>query len=232
MALFLDSTEITAKLHRLIAEADQFLYLVSPFIRLHHRLEDELETKKRQKDLKVVVLFGKNPDDPLRSMSEYDFSFFLDFPNIEIRYHEHLHAKLYASEDAALITSMNLYDFSQNNNIESGVMLLSPDCNTRTKAFGTDVDEHAYTDAIATYRRIFERSMLIHPSAKATKSNATGYCIRTGTPIPFNPDQPMSYKAWQSWAQFSNPDYPEKYCHKTGKPSHGKTSMRRPMLAH
>lgn len=58
----------------------------------------------------------------------------------------------------------------------------------------------------------------------------TGYCIRTGKEIPFNPEKPYSYYAYKTWIQFENPDYEEKYCHKTGKESHGKTSMSNPIL--
>lgn len=57
-----------------------------------------------------------------------------------------------------------------------------------------------------------------------------GFCIRTGQQIPFNPKYPLSKPAWQTWSQFSNADFPEKFCHKTGKPSYGKTSMRKPIL--
>src|SRR5690606_5768052 len=34
-----------------------------------------------------------------------------------------LHAKYYANESRAILTSMNLYGFSQNNNIEVGVLM-------------------------------------------------------------------------------------------------------------
>ncbi len=57
-----------------------------------------------------------------------------------------------------------------------------------------------------------------------------GYCIRTGDRIPFDPNKPYSYEAYQSWAIFENWDYPEKYCHRTGKYSNGRTSMRNPIL--
>ncbi|MBA4300461.1 MAG: hypothetical protein C0433_10230 [Cyclobacterium sp.] len=57
-----------------------------------------------------------------------------------------------------------------------------------------------------------------------------GFCIRTGVQIKFNPKQPMSNEAWKSWNKFANENYPEKYCHKTGKPSEGKTSMKNPIL--
>lgn len=58
----------------------------------------------------------------------------------------------------------------------------------------------------------------------------TGYCIRTGSPIPFNPSRPFCDSAFRSWAQYSNWDFPEVYCHRTGLPSYGKTSMRKPIL--
>jgi hypothetical protein len=58
----------------------------------------------------------------------------------------------------------------------------------------------------------------------------TGYCIRSGKQIPFNPSQPFCYEAYQQWAQWGNPDYAEKYCHKTGILSKGKTSKNKPIL--
>lgn len=57
-----------------------------------------------------------------------------------------------------------------------------------------------------------------------------GYCIRTGEQIPFNPSQPLSKLAWRTWNEYANVDFPEKYCHRTGKLSYGKTSMRNPVL--
>lgn len=57
-----------------------------------------------------------------------------------------------------------------------------------------------------------------------------GYCIRTGEEIDFNPEKPYSYYAYKTWSQFGNYDYPENYCHKTGKESYGETSMSSPIL--
>ncbi|SFD28322.1 hypothetical protein [Algibacter pectinivorans] len=63
-----------------------------------------------------------------------------------------------------------------------------------------------------------------------SKKPKVGYCIRTGEEIPFNPERPFSYNAYRSWVQFENYDFPEKYCHETGKASNGKTSMANPIL--
>lgn len=70
-----------------------------------------------------------------------------------------------------------------------------------------------------------------HTSNTRYSSNAlTGYCIRTGVKIPFDINKPMSYEAYRTWAEFENYDYPENFCHKTGRSSNGKTSMRNPIL--
>ena len=68
------------------------------------------------------------------------------------------------------------------------------------------------------------------PERKAPETRTYGFCIRTGEKIPFNPKQPMTKEAWQRWNEYKNMDFGEKYCHKTGKPSYGKTSMRKPIL--
>ncbi len=68
------------------------------------------------------------------------------------------------------------------------------------------------------------------PERDKPANELSGYCIRTGDKIPFNPERPYSIEAYRSWAYWSNVDFPEKYCHKTGKLSYGKTSMRNPIL--
>lgn len=68
------------------------------------------------------------------------------------------------------------------------------------------------------------------PTREEVEKVEAGYCIRTAVKIPFNPKKPFCEDAYRSWAQFSNPDYKERYCHKTGQPSYGKTSMRNPIL--
>jgi len=70
------------------------------------------------------------------------------------------------------------------------------------------------------------------PKAENRKhnNNQTGYCIRTGVEIPFNIEKPMSYEAFKVWSQFGDPDYPEKFCHFSGEPSNGETSVSKPIL--
>lgn len=68
------------------------------------------------------------------------------------------------------------------------------------------------------------------PTREASIIEDDGFCIRTGIKIKFNPNQPMSKSAWKKWSEFGNEEYPEKFCHRTGEPSNGKTSMKNPIL--
>jgi hypothetical protein len=70
----------------------------------------------------------------------------------------------------------------------------------------------------------------IRPSREEVETLTDGFCIRTGVKIPYNPKRPYCEKAYESWAQYGNVDYPERYCHKTGVRSNGKTTKRNPIL--
>lgn len=70
----------------------------------------------------------------------------------------------------------------------------------------------------------------IRPEREKETKSEHGFCIRSGKKIKFNPKQPMSRESWKIWNEYGNEDFPEKYCHKTGKASNGKTSMRKPIL--
>ncbi|WP_162426109.1 phospholipase D-like domain-containing protein [Pontibacter pudoricolor] len=68
------------------------------------------------------------------------------------------------------------------------------------------------------------------PKSYQEEAFISGYCIRTGVKIPFNPKSPFSYEAYKSWVRWSDEDFKEKYCHYSGEPSKGETSMRKPIL--
>jgi hypothetical protein len=269
MATFLTGNDLNAQLENLFEYADEYIILISPYIKLHDRYASALKAKKDNPNLKIIVVFGKNEDDFSKSMKQEDFNFFKDFPNIEIRYEKRLHAKYYANESSAILTSMNLYNFSQDNNIEAGVLT------NRKGILGSITSQDTLeNDAAGYFQRVIEQSDLLflkEPKFESTmlglsrrytnsvietdklsdffnnklkvdtsfkKDNfipkqATkqmGFCIRTGTQIPFNPKLPMCDTAFQSWKKFSNNEYPEKYCHFSGEPSNGETSFSKPIL--
>src|SRR5690554_6918453 len=102
MARFLKGNELNAELERIFEEAQSDIILISPYIKLHDRYKSTLLTKLIEDRVKITVLFGKNEDDMSKSMKQEDFDFFKQFPNIEIRFENRLHAKYYANESKTI----------------------------------------------------------------------------------------------------------------------------------
>jgi hypothetical protein len=156
MAIFLTGNELNTQLENIFEFANKHLILISPYIKLHERYASVLKSKKEIYDFKIIVVFGKNENDFSKSMKEDDFNFFKDFPNIEIRYEKRLHAKYYANEEAAILTSMNLYTFSQDNNIEAGVLTM------RKGLLGNlTSNDTLESDAGGYFDRVIEQSELL-----------------------------------------------------------------------
>ncbi len=262
MAFFLKETQLNDAIGYIIERAETRLILMCPYIKLHERIKRLLTPKKELNNLNIIVVIGKNENEISKSISSDDIAFFKDFPNIEIRHNKDLHAKYYANDFNGIITSMNLYDYSINHNIEFGVI-------TEVKGFWGGVinkeslDGNAYSYALQVIKSSdlifhktpnFEKSKIPFKKDKYLGSTIIvdntdsifaqkkeykpkrqakpqqGYCIRTGVEILFNPKKPMTLEAYKSWERYKNPDYKEKFCHKTGKKSYGKTSMSHPIL--
>ena len=80
MATFLTGNDLNAQLENLFEYANEYLILISPYIKLHDRYASALKAKRENYDLKIIVVFGKNEDDFSKSMKQEDFNFFKDFP--------------------------------------------------------------------------------------------------------------------------------------------------------
>jgi len=163
MAKFLTGNELNTELEKIFERADEQIILISPFIKLHDRFISTLRTKKGNHKLEIIIVFGKNEEDMSKSMKQEDFNFFKDFPNIQIRYERRLHAKYYANESSAILTSMNLYTYSQDNNIEAGVMTKATLLGNLASNFMTNVTgEDSFDSQAWTYfKRVIEQSDLL-----------------------------------------------------------------------
>ncbi len=150
MARFIEGNELNSELEKIIERAEKELIIISPFIKLHERIKDKLRLKIDNESIEIIVVFGKNHDDKNKSFSLEDINFLKTFPNIEIRYEKRLHAKYYANENSAILTSMNLYDFSMNNNIEFGILTKKDSLieNFVGKVAGDSLDESAFNHFI------------------------------------------------------------------------------------
>lgn len=116
MAKFLNTSATNYFLEELIKGASDRLILISPFLKLNDRLKELLEDKNRLK-LDIRIVFGKNELQP----EEINWLRELDY--IRTSFCKNLHAKCYLNEANCIITSLNLYEFSQVNNNEMGILL-------------------------------------------------------------------------------------------------------------
>lgn len=120
MPKFLNTSATNYFLEELIKTASDRLILISPFLRLNERIKELLEDKNRLK-IDVRVVYGKNELQPQEINWLKDLSF------IRTSFCNNLHAKCYINEESCIITSMNLYEFSQVNNNEMGVFISRTD---------------------------------------------------------------------------------------------------------
>ena len=101
----------------LIKNAKKNIILVSPYIILNE-WEDFISIlkNKSKNNIFIEIHTKKSKKDIYNSIEKYFQSIMIN----NIYEHENLHAKLYLNENEAIITSLNLLDFSIKNNIEIG----------------------------------------------------------------------------------------------------------------
>ncbi len=155
MAKFLADSALNAELENMFLKAKEEIILISPYIRLHARFIAALNEHKKNPSINIILIFGKNEDDMSKSMKHQEFDYFKEFPNIEIRHEERLHAKYYANETYSILTSMNLYSASQNTNIEFGVMTKKSLIGSIAKSDNLDYAAWEY------FMRVIENSNLL-----------------------------------------------------------------------
>ena len=204
MAEFLTRKGIVHHLDRIIEEAVNELVLISPYIKADDETKELLKNKTRR--TAIHVIYGK------KALQKKESSFF-DELGIKTSFRENLHAKCYLNENEALLTSMNLYQFSQENNDEMGILVSRKNDGELYQKIYKQAKQWIGDDVEDT----FPSKMLV-PEA--------GYCIRCGKEVTADAGRPYCDPHFKSWNRFKNNDYEEKLCHICGKAR--KTTKRRP----
>ncbi len=120
MAKFLNTSATNYFLEELIKNASDRLILISPFLKLNDRIKELLQDKNRLK-IDVRIVYGKNELQP------EEINWLRELTFVRTSFCKNLHAKCYLNEESCIITSLNLYEFSQVNNNEMGVALSRSD---------------------------------------------------------------------------------------------------------
>ncbi|MEO8108958.1 MAG: phospholipase D family protein [Ginsengibacter sp.] len=134
MAEFLDTQGVSYYLKKLINNADDKLYLISPYLQLNNQLKLSLEDRHKF-SIDIIIIYGKVSD-----INPEDSTWLQAMPGIKLLFHKDLHAKCYFNEKEAIITSMNLYMFSQQNNVEMGIYITKEKDEELYKQISIEVD--------------------------------------------------------------------------------------------
>jgi hypothetical protein len=225
MAKFLDTTGVSYHLQQLINKAGEKLFLLSPYLKINDRLKQALLDRDVFK-IDIRIIYGKNELQPTES------EWIRGVKSVRLSFCKNLHAKCYLNEKEAIVTSMNLYEFSQVNNAEMGVYV--------TKA----EDPVLYQEIWDEVQRILRMSEEVQISIERVKpaapvespvpvlapvaipapvrsrveqpviAQAIGYCIHCRDEIRLNPVYPYCRACFEDWDR--DVETPEEYCHICG----------------
>ena len=191
MTTFLTRKGIVYHLDKIVEEANSELVLISPYIEADDETKNLLKNKTRT--TAIHVIYGKKELKPAKKS-------FLDSLGIRMSFLKSLHAKCYLNEDEALLTSMNLYQFSQEHNDEMGILV-------------------SRKDDGELYKAIYEQAMrwkVASSGVDTAKKAGDGFCIRCQAALPANLEKPYCRRCYRNWSRYKNEIYKEKYCHLCG----------------
>ncbi|HET8686256.1 MAG TPA: phospholipase D-like domain-containing protein, partial [Methanosarcina sp.] len=216
MVEFLDTNATSSEISKMISSSKEKLYMVSPYLQMSDKIKILIQQAENvSPDIDIKVLYRSDKDDKL---NDKDMNFLIkQLNNANIYSLDNLHAKCYLNEDTAIITSMNLYQHSQENNWEMGIKI------------DKSSDPALYADTIRHVSLLFNASRkyekkLIDFSRARKKIKKAGkiaipnscYCIRCGKGINYDMDKPLCPTCYKSWSKYTDKFYQEKYCHYCG----------------
>jgi phosphatidylserine/phosphatidylglycerophosphate/cardiolipin synthase-like enzyme len=146
MAEFLDTTAISYHLEKLLKTARRRLVLISPYLKLRPRIRQLIEDATRV-GVKVQVVYGKKEQcDEVERLKTLN--------GVDVTFCKNVHAKCYLNEEFGIVTSLNLYDFSQANNQEMGILF----CKSSDPELYQSVCEEALRIIRISGSRLIERA--------------------------------------------------------------------------
>ena len=227
MAKFLDTQGVSAELSQTIKNAKERLVIISPYIQVNPQIQRLLV----HTDADVLVVCRRERIREEEKWLEY-------LTSVKVCYHQDLHAKCYLNEEQAILTSMNLYQFSQQNNVEMGLLIRAREDRELYEEIRKEADriEKGSDKVILQVAKPKPApAVKARPAPKPAPSKPaptsgipkTGFCIRCKTTVPPNPGKPYCTCCYHYWNRYKNDEYEEKYCHICG--NENSSTMAKPL---
>jgi hypothetical protein len=118
MSRIIETTETAFLIESMLANSKDIFIIVCPFFQVHERMKRIMVDKLSDPDFELHIVTRQTGKDKIP---------WLNSSNVYISIIDNLHAKYYYNGQAAIISSMNLYEYSQVNNIEVGVYFTRDD---------------------------------------------------------------------------------------------------------
>ncbi|MEN9335524.1 MAG: hypothetical protein RLZZ500_511 [Bacteroidota bacterium] len=153
MAQFLNTNGIASWIERIIDEAERELIILSPYMQLSDTIYHKL-LNANEHGVETTLVYREN------QITEFQKEKLKALDNLNLMHHSNLHAKCFYNEKYLLIASMNLYEYSINNNREMGVLFRRTDEDSsgwNDYKNGID-DDSIFQDAIAEIKNIISSS--------------------------------------------------------------------------
>jgi len=202
MAEFLTTTGTSHNIEDIIINAKESLFLFSPYLQISKTFFERLKDASNR-NVEIVIVYGKN------ELKKEQETLLNQLDNLTLYFSENLHAKCYFNEDKMVITSMNMYEFSEKNNREMGILI--------QKSVDTKIFEEARNETISIVNNaIKETKKQTKVKKRANFKSKKGYCIRCKRDIDYSPEKPYCLDCFSSWVFFENSFFIEKHCHSCG----------------
>lgn len=235
MVDILDTDAINMSITNVCENSRKYLVIICPFLKFNDKLCNSINSAVKR-DVKLTVIYGKT------SMDKETYEWLKGLPYCNIGFLKNLHAKLVLNEEAAVMSSMNLYEYSQVNNEELGMLAYVRDSrneykdllyesirliNASVKQFGKwdleDIDkpirglikrETYFIPVIENHGDLF-----MEEASKTREEKRICHCIRCGHAIPSTHDYVYCGRCFESWKMYCNPGYVERggHCYICGK---------------
>lgn len=241
MAKFLTTRGTIAEIENIINNAQKSIVLISPYVKIPLNLFQNIVSADKKGIHTIIICREKDLQSDVLEQ-------FKQLKNVKVNFLDNIHAKCYFNEQSMVISSLNLYDFSEQSNVEIGVLLTIQD------------DKLAFTEGLQEAKRIFDvikQQSLTHTNgtnsnisirnkvpAKEAKEDIgsailrtfsnilsdaiglkEGYCIGCQTRIEYGDKKPFCSECYKEWAK--QKWQKAKYCHACGQLE--TTSINRPL---
>jgi hypothetical protein len=224
MPKFLTTSGTSYYIEKIIINATKNLILISPYLFLSKTLLERL-TDADKKGVNIIIVYSQN------KLRIAETKVLEAFKNLRIRYSQNLHAKCYFNQDEMIITSMNMYEFSEKNNREMGILIDAKE------------DKDLFREASLEAKSIFDAALSCDVTGQVIETKAPinpeiaippvttetinlnsshmlekkGFCIRCRSDIDYNVFRPFCRKCYAAWRKSKGKkNHEEKYCHQCG----------------